>query len=274
MKKKILLGLGIVIVAAAGFLFYQNSQAAAENEGTPVELYEAKKQEPLRLKGQVQPVKKQSVFVDEEKGPLRTIHVAEGQHVAKGTPLITYRWGEIVRAEHNSVVTSLNEDAKNDSQKPIMVLKSEEQVIKGTVTEYDRSKIALEQPVDIQYVSNGQVVQGRVTNISEMNNEPEEDSQNGIVSYNYTAVSDQPIPVGYSVELLIPREEIRLPEQSVLEENGVHYVYTVKKGKAEKRQITAEKVSGYYILREGLQENEEIIKDVKGIRDGMDVIVE
>lgn len=274
MKKKILIGLGVVIVAAAGFLFYQNSQAAAENEGTPVELYEVKKQEPLRLKGQVRPVKKQSVFVNEEKGPLRTIHVAEGQHVVKGTPLITYRWGEIVRAEHNSVVTSLNEDAKNDSQKPMMVLKSEEQVIKGTVTEYDRSKITLEQPVDIQYVSNGQVVQGRVTNISEMNNEPEEDNQNGIVTYNYTAVSDQPIPVGYSVELLIPREEIRLPEQSVTDENGVRYVYTITKGKAEKRQITAEKVSGYYLMREGLQENDQIIKDINGIRDGMDVTAE
>ncbi|MEO1773258.1 efflux RND transporter periplasmic adaptor subunit [Candidatus Enterococcus ferrettii] len=274
MKKKILIGLGIAVVAVAGFLFYQSSQATAEDEGTPVELYEAKKQEPLRLKGQVQSLKKQSVFVDEEKGPVRTIHVAEGQHVTKGTPLITYRWGEIVRAEHDSIVTSLDEDAKNDPQKPIMVLKSVEQTIKGTVTEYDRSKINLEQPVDIQYTSNGQIVQGRVTNISEVNNEPDEDSQDGIVTYNYTAVSDQPVPVGYSVEILIPRDEIRLPEQSVSEEDGAHYVYTVNKGKAEKRKIIAEKVNGYYIMREGLQENEKIIKDIQGIRDGMDVTAE
>ncbi|MFQ7233390.1 MAG: efflux RND transporter periplasmic adaptor subunit, partial [Enterococcus hulanensis] len=134
--KKIIISIGVLVVAGAGFFLYQNTQAKAK-EDPSVEMYQVSKQTPLHLKGQVQSTRKQTVLVDTEKGPVQTIHVNEGDHVAKDTILVTYRWGEVIRAANDSVVTALNEDAKNDPQQALMVLKSEESAIKGTVTEYD-----------------------------------------------------------------------------------------------------------------------------------------
>ena len=213
--KKIFIGISVLVVAGAGFFLYQNTQAKAKAD-TSVEMYQVNKQTPLHLKGQVQSTKKQTVLVDTEKGPVQTIHVSEGDHVIKDQILVTYRWGEVIRAANDSVVTALNEDAKNDPQQALMVLKSEESAIKGEVTEYDRSKVALNEPIEITYGNNEKKVTGKVTSLAEMNNEPEKEDASSLVTYNYTAVPDEAIPVGYSVELLIPRNEIHLPLKSVV----------------------------------------------------------
>lgn len=42
-----------------------------------------------------------------------------------------------------------------------MVLKSEESAIKGEVTEYDRSKVALNEPIEITYGNNEKKVTGK-----------------------------------------------------------------------------------------------------------------
>ncbi|MDT2661558.1 efflux RND transporter periplasmic adaptor subunit [Enterococcus hulanensis] len=271
--KKIIISIGVLVVAGAGFFLYQNTQAKAK-EDPAVEMYQVSKQTPLHLKGQVQSTRKQTVLVDTEKGPVQTIHVNEGDHVAKDTILVTYRWGEVIRAANDSVVTALNEDAKNDPQQALMVLKSEESAIKGTVTEYDRSKVALNEPIEIKYANNEKTVNGKVTSIAEMNNEPEKEEKTSLVTYNFTAVPDEAIPVGYSVELLIPRNEIHLPLKSVVEKDGEYFVYTVAKNKAQKQTVTVEKGSGYYLLHDGLHEHDKIIKDAKSVKDGMDVTVE
>lgn len=271
--KKIIIGIGVLVVAGAGFFLYQNTQANAKDD-TSVEMYQVSKQTPLHLKGQVQSTRKQTVLVDPEKGTVQTIHVNEGDHVTKDTILVTYRWGEVIRAANDSVVTALNEDAKNDPQQALMVLKSEESSIKGTVTEYDRSKVALNEPIEIKYANNEKTVNGKITLLAEMNNDPAKEEKTSLVTYNFTAVPDEAIPVGYSVELLIPRNEIHLPLKSVVEKDGEHVAYTVSKGKAEKRSVTVEKGNGYYVLREGLNENDKIIKDAKSVKDGMDVTVE
>lgn len=271
--KKILIGVGLLAVAGVGVLLYQNTQAK-ETAGTTVELYQVAKQTPLHLKGQVQSTNQQTVLIDGEKGPIQTIHVKEGDHVVKDAALATYRWGEVIRATNDSVVTSLNEDAKNDPQQALMVLKSEESAIKGTVTEYDREKVTLNEPVEIQYVNNGKKVTGKITNVAEMNNEPDKEAKTNLVTYNFTAIPDAAIPVGYSVEVLIPRNEIHLPLKSVGEKDGEHFVYTVAKNKTEKQLVTVEKDNGYYRLNGGLDEQAKIVKDVKGLKDGMDVTVE
>lgn len=167
--KKIIIGIGVLVAAGAGFFLYQNTQANAKDD-TAVELYQVSKQTPLHLKGQVQSTKKQTVLVDSEKGPIQAIHVNEGDHVTKDQILVTYRWGEVIRAANDSVVTALNEDAKNDPQQALMVLKSEESAIKGTVTEYDRSKITLNEPIEIKYANNEKTVKGKFTSLAEMNN--------------------------------------------------------------------------------------------------------
>ncbi|WP_270692732.1 hypothetical protein [Enterococcus malodoratus] len=72
--KKIIIGIGVLVVAGAGFFLYQNTQANAKDD-TSVEMYQVSKQTPLHLKGQVQSTRKQTVLVDPEKGTVQTIHV-------------------------------------------------------------------------------------------------------------------------------------------------------------------------------------------------------
>ncbi|MBO0451166.1 efflux RND transporter periplasmic adaptor subunit [Candidatus Enterococcus murrayae] len=270
--KKFIIGIGVVVILGVGYFLLQGPPPE-EAEGTSVEMFEVKQQTPLHLKGQVKSTKKQTVLIDSDKGPIRTIHVNEGDHVAKNTILLTYRWGEVVRADNDSLVTMLNEDAKNDSQQQLMVLKSEESSIKGTVTEYDRSKIVLNEPVEIKYANSEKTVSGKIISLAEMNNEAEKEDKDSLVTYNFTAVPDEAIPVGYSVELLIPRNEIHLPLKSVVEKDGQTFVYTVSNKKAKKQPVTIEKGNGYYLLHEGLNESQKIIKDASSIKDGMDVNV-
>lgn len=272
--KKVVIGLSIVLVGVVGFFLFQGSQTKADSGGKAVELYKVEKQKPLHLKGQVQSLRKQSVFVDPEHGKIQTIHYNEGDHVSKDDVLVTYEKGEKVKAADDSIVSTMDVDAKNDSTKPLMILKSKEAEIKGTVTEYDRSTIALNEPVDIQVVNNDKVVKGKITRVAEISKEAESNvpsSESSVVTYDYSAIPDAPISNGSSVEILIPRNELNLPSKSVLNKDGKQYVYTKKGKKAEKRAITAEKQRGYFVLREGLDVGDKIISNAKGIKDGMEV---
>ncbi len=182
--KKIIIGIGVLV--AAGLVFSsikipkQTQRMTLQWNCTKL----ASKHQ-LHLKGQVQSTKKQTVLVDSEKGPIQAIHVNEGDHVTKDQILVTYRWGEVIRAANDSVVTTLNEDAKNDPRQALMVLKSEESAIKGTVTEYDRSKITLNEPIEIKYANNEKTVKGKFTSLAEMNNEPTKEDTNSLVTYNF-----------------------------------------------------------------------------------------
>lgn len=53
--------------------------------------------------------------------------------------------------------------------------------------------------------------QGKFTSLAEMNNEPTKEDTNSLVTYNFTAVPDETIPVGYSIWIIDPRNEIHLP---------------------------------------------------------------
>lgn len=278
MKKKLLIGLGIVVVVGGGFFLYRSQQTNAASKDKTVEMYKVEKQTPLHLKGQVESLATQTVLLAADKGPVRTIHVKEGDHVTKDSVLVTYDWGEKIKATQDSVVASLDEDAKNEMTKPLMVLKSTASEIKGTVTEYDKEKLTKDMPITIEYVNKEKDVQGKITGVSEINNQPAADakeaSSTSIVNYNFTAQPNEAIPVGYSVEILIPRNEIHLPTQSVATKDNQSFVYTVSKGKTEKQTVNVEKFSGYYLLKDGVKEGTKIVNDVKGIKDGMDVSVQ
>ncbi|MEI5995434.1 efflux RND transporter periplasmic adaptor subunit [Candidatus Enterococcus mansonii] len=282
MKKKLLIGLGVVVVAGAVFFMYQNTQQTEAETAKSVNLYEVEKQTPLHLKGQVQAKLTQSVLLNAEKGPVKTIHYNLGDRVAKDAVLVTYEWGEKIKAERESIVASLNPDAKNDTSKPLMVLKSAETEIKGTVTEYDKEKLSKDMAVTIDYVNQNKSVSGKITTISEVNTTSDTNSATGgasngsvtIVNYDFTAQPNENIPLGYSVEILIPRNEIHLPTKSVQEKDGKFYVYTVKDKKAEPKEVTLKEEDGYYVLEKGIDEGSKIIKNVKGIKDGTEVAVQ
>lgn len=284
MKKKwlILVGAIIVLVVGAGYLVYQTMTPKEVETAKSVSLYEVEKQTPLHLKGQVQAKLTQSVLLNAEKGPVKTIHYNLGDHVGKDAVLVTYEWGEKVKAERDSIVTLLNPDAKNDLSKPVMVLKSIETEIKGTVTEYDKEKLSRDMEVTIDYVNQNKSVSGKITTIAEMNTIEDASSASAtassgsatVVNYDFTAQPTEPIPFGYSVEILIPRNEIHLPIKSVQEQDGKWYAYVVKDNKAQQKEVTVKEEDGYYSLESGLDEGTKLIKNVKGIKDGTEVTVQ
>lgn len=276
--KKVIIGVVVVIVAVGGFLFFKNSKKedAATTE-TTVKLYDIKEQTPIHLKGQVVPTAKQTVMLNSEKGTVRSFNVKEGDTVAKDTVLLTYDWGETVKAERDSIVETVNEDAKNDPSKPAMVLVSQTTEIDGTVTEYDLQKLSVDMPVTIAYVTDGTEVPGTITSISKMNIEStstETTSASTIVSYKFIAQPSSPIPLGFSVEILIPQHNMFLPSSAVEKDGDATYVYTIEDGKAKKKQVTLSEEDGNYKVVDGLVEGDKIIRTVKGIKDGVDVKAE
>ncbi|ALS00487.1 hypothetical protein ATZ33_03600 [Enterococcus silesiacus] len=280
MKKKLLIGAGAIIVLGVGFFIYQNSQPKETETAKSVNLYEVEKQTPLHLKGQVQAKLTQSVLLSTDKGPVKTIHYNLGDHVVKDAVLVTYEWGEKIKAERDSIIATLNPDAKNDPSKPLMVLKSIENEIRGTVTEYDKEKLSKDMDVTIDYVNQNKSVPGKITEIAEINTVPEANSASAstsstsIVNYDFTAQPNENIPLGYSVEILIPRNEIHLPTKSVQEKDGKFYAYLVKDNKAEQKEVTVKEAEGFYILESGVDEGIKIIKNVKGITKGTEVAVQ
>lgn len=278
MKKKGFIIGGIILLAGVSFFVYQNRQVKAQTDQTVVESYKVEKQTPLHLKGQVQPEETQTVMVAADKGPVRKVAVSTGAKVKKGQLLLQYNWGEKVYAKQDSIVALVNEDAQNDSAKPIVVLKSQAAQIKGTVTEYDKEKLKEQQPITISYVNQDKQVSGKITWVSDLNNSDEsatgEKAASQIVTYDYTAKADQTIPIGYSVEIAIPRKEIHLPLKSVVKKGAKSYVYLVHKDQVSEKQVNVQKADGFYLLKDGIKEGSKIAKDTKGLEDGMDVKIQ
>lgn len=278
MKKsvKIIGGVAIVAVLGGGFLLFQNKKPAKADEIKTVSLYQVEQQSPLHLKGQVQPKATQTVLLNAEKGPVKTIHVKEGDHVTKDSILVTYEWGEKVKADRDSIVGLYNEDAKNDPSKPLLVLKSTDTEIKGLVTEYDKEKLQPNMGVTIKYVNQNKSVPGNIIGISELAHSEVGDKGDSskIVNYDFVAQPQTAIPVGYSVEILIPRNEYHLPTKSVATKDGKSYVYTVQNKKAHKQEVSVTQGEGYYNMTGGLKAGDKIIKNTEGLKDGMDVKVQ
>lgn len=278
MKKsvKIISGVAAIAVLGGGFLFFQNKKPAKADDIKIVSLYQVEQQSPLHLKGQVQPKSTQTVLLNPEKGPVKTIHVKEGDHAAKGSILVTYEWGEKIKADRDSIVGLYNEDAKNDTSKPLLVLKSLDTEIKGLVTEYDKEKLQPNMDVTINYVNQKKSVPGNIIGISELAHAEQTDKSDTskIVNYDFVAQPKTAIPVGYSVEILIPRNEYHLPTKSVATKEGKSYVYTIKDKKAHKQEVTVTQEDGYYNMTQGLKAGDKIIKNTEGLKDGMDVKVQ
>ncbi|WP_429949938.1 efflux RND transporter periplasmic adaptor subunit [Enterococcus sp. AZ101] len=280
MKKKLLIGAWAIIILGVGVFVYQNTQSKETETAKSISLYEVEKQTPLHLKGQVQAKWTQSVLLSTDKGPVKTIHYNLGDHVTKDAVLVTYEWGEKIKAERDSIIATMNQDAKNDPSKPVMVLKSTENEIKGTVTEYDKEKLSKDMEIKIDYVNQNKSVTGKITTISEINAIDDTSSTNAtsnsatIVNYDFTAQPDENIPLGYSVEILIPRNEIHLPTKSIQEKDGKFFAYLIKDKKAQQKEVTVKEEDGFYTLESGLDEGNKIIKNVKGIKDGMEVAVQ
>ncbi len=179
-------------------------------------------------------------------------------------------------------IVKLNKDAANASigmtgGEPIVAITSKEIIIKGKISEYDYEKISLQDRVDIEIVNSGKRIGGTITYIDSL---PIDNSQlalgqqqsgGSVSNYSFDVKPDEPIHYGFSVNIKLPQEDIFIPEEAVEKSSGKFYVYTVEKGKTVKKEIKVQLEDGIYKLDSGLEVGDEIIANIEGITEGIEV---
>ncbi|WP_145464409.1 efflux RND transporter periplasmic adaptor subunit [Staphylococcus hominis] len=191
------------------------------------------------------------------------------------------------------------ENSGNVSEgKPILQLVSNETQIKTTVSEFDLDKIKKGDKVNIKVISNGKTGEGEIKKISELPKDYE-DKSNGLNDINdtnldsstdesstttqslnpvdtdlssgdgsksseYTIIIgdiDIPVRAGYSTEIEIPLDSIKLPKSVLTRDNKVFVLN--KDNKVEKRNITLDKVNGEIFVKKGIKKGDNLIKAPK-----------
>lgn len=205
-----------------------------------------------------------------------------------------------VYAAFDGKVDVKNSENVSDGQ-PILQLVSNEPQIKTTVSEFDLDKIKGGDKVDVKVTSNGKTGKGEIKKISELPKSYEdklsESSAGGVASSGtsgsgegeeasaasasnpvesdpsggndsesskYTVIiSDIDIPVraGYSMEVKVPLDSIKLPKSVLTKDKDVFVVN--KDNKVEKRDINIDKVNGEIFVKKGLKKGDKLIKNPK-----------
>lgn len=202
-----------------------------------------------------------------------------------------------VYAAFDGKVDIKNSENLSDGQ-TILQLVSNEPQIKTTVSEFDLEKIKEGDKVDVKITSNGKTGKGTIKKISELPKSYEDQlSESGAAnsasaggsgdeegaamqssnpiqsapsggndseSSKYTVIiSDIDIPVraGYSMEVKVPLDSIKLPKTVLTKDNNVFVVN--KDNKVEKRDIKIDKVNGEIFVKEGLKKGDKVLKNPK-----------
>ncbi len=208
-----------------------------------------------------------------------------------------------VYAAFDGKVDIKNKENVSDGQ-TILQLVSNEPQIKTTVSEFDLEKIKEGDKVDVKITSNGKTGKETIKKIAELpksyedqlsesgaaggasaggsgdeesaatqSSNPVESAPNGgndSESSKYTVIiSDLDIPVraGYSMDVKVPLDSIKLPKSVLTKDNNVFVVN--KDNKVEKRNIKIDKVNGEIFVKEGLKKGDKVLKNPKNtLNDG------
>lgn len=97
-----------------------------------------------------------------------------------------------------------------------------------------------------------------------------------MANYTFDVKTDENLQYGYSVQVKLPLNELRIPKKAVIKEGDKSYVYLVQPSKRVKKQaVTAEEQNGILVVKEGLKAKDKIIADPdKKLKDGKEVAVD
>ncbi|MBU3179724.1 efflux RND transporter periplasmic adaptor subunit [Clostridium psychrophilum] len=137
MKKKhiiFIIIIGVIIITGIIAYAIKNNKKASGNKGKAVELYKIPAKDKIFVNGIIVPEKTESIFRDETKGSINEVSVEDGQVVAKGDALFTYR-NSLVTDEidkGNQEITNANnqkkklQDKQEEAKKLLIKQKEEE----------------------------------------------------------------------------------------------------------------------------------------------------
>lgn len=171
---------------------------------------------------------------------------------------------EKVKAKISGTV-KLNEEGKNNATVPLVTVYSKGVMIEATASEYDYPYLKEDGKVDIYINSTEENMKGEISSVDDLAVSSTDAQSVGGVSYAFQVVPEEKIQYGFSVQVKVPIEEIRIPEEYVLEEDGNYYVFRYEGESAVKEPVSLEKKEGYYIVTEPGEELETKEADTEDI---------
>lgn len=165
----------------------------------------------------------------------------------------------------------------NNSGVPSMQIISDGQVIDGQVTEYDYLKLKPDMAVTVMPVSNADRFAGKIMTIDKtpQTATPTTGGQGGgseVATYRFTVQMTTELTNGFNVQIRIPQETVRLPAKSLVKDGQDRYVYVVNQHKVHRQKVEVQKEDGYWRLLSGVTLKSRIIANPsQHLKEGQEV---
>lgn len=176
-------------------------------------------------------------------------------------------------------IAYINEKGKSDPTVPVVTIVSPATVIEATVSEYDYERLQAEEKVTIQPTNGDAKIDGTITQVDKL---PETNVAQGAdasagsasASYTFQVKPAKDLQYGYTVQITLPLNELRIPGKSLVKDGEARFVYVVNEGKAHKQAVSVTEKNGLFIVTEGLKEEDEIVTNPdEDLKDGQEVAV-
>lgn len=167
-------------------------------------------------------------------------------------------------ADINGLVR-VNDRNRRNPQAPLVEIVSEETLINGTVTEYDHFRLESGQGVKLRVVATSEEMTGTIATVEPLPKISQDVSGQSLavssVNYGFEVKPEQPVPPGYTVEILVELDEVVIPLEAILGEGETPHLWLYSQGVVSQQPVTVVRSGAYWILTEGLVEGDVIISD-------------
>lgn len=162
-----------------------------------------------------------------------------------------------VKADVSGVVY-INEKGKDDSSIAYMRVVSKEPLVVSEVSEFEVDDIKVDDNVELKVVSNGERINGKIIEVDDL---PVGGGENKSSAYRFEVKPEKEIRVGFTVEIAVNPENIKIPKEYVSLEGDRTFVNVINEdGSSEKREIKATLDGENYILQDySLNQGEKLL---------------
>ncbi|MGG5340869.1 efflux RND transporter periplasmic adaptor subunit [Enterococcus sp. AZ192] len=155
-------------------------------------------------------------------------------------------------------IAIVNEAGKKSLDIPLVRVLSKSKQIKGTVTEYDLSKLKTGQEVSVTSIGSNQEVSGKVGTINQLP-KTSAGGESEIPTYEFTVEGDFPWPYGSSAQVSLQQPQLILPQSAIVTEGKQTFVYIYKNGRAKKTEVKLSDSNNAKVVESGVSKGMTII---------------
>lgn len=155
-------------------------------------------------------------------------------------------------------IAIVNEAGKKSLDIPLVRVLSKSKQIKGTVTEYDLSKLKTGQEVSVTSIGSNQEVAGKIGTINQLP-KTSAGGESEIPTYEFTVEGDFPWPYGSSAQVSLEQPQLILPQSAIVTEGKQTFVYIYKNGRAKKTEVNLSDSNNAKVVESGVSKGMTII---------------